>query len=236
MNKDILLYNLRNKKHLIETELTKCQIQLRFLENHLKDIGFEIRFYWILLLLPPVLAGLLLTVSKYMRGRSAVFFVFTTVLAVIVISGWLLYSGFTVYHLLKSYCFKRLQAHSKSAMIAPPPVRNPIEVLNKPSKQTLYAGHKMTEWKIARYTYFLEQINQYLSVLSETSEEELREETVQEISQKTETFVLYADIEVDYDLPKQQMLFLNISFTTIMLIAFSICFRMFYQFILMFRR
>ena len=94
----------------------------------------------------------------------------------------------------------------------------------------------MTEWKIARYTYFLEQINQYLSVLSETSEEELREETVQEISQKTETFVLYADIEVDYDLPKQQMLFLNISFITIMLIAFSICFRMFYQFILMFRR
>ncbi|MCQ2539482.1 MAG: hypothetical protein MJ114_03425 [Acetatifactor sp.] len=232
MNKDTLIHRLQLKKYQISDELEKCKIQLGFMEGHLKDVTFNIKLYWSMLILPLILAGALLILASFMRVQNTIVYIASIVIALLITFIWLFYSGFIVYHLMKSYLFKRLQAKSEDSMIAEPPVRNPIEILNRPSKQTLFAGYKMTEWKIFRYMHFLDQIDQYLEVLKG----EVKEETIQDITDKLETWTLYVDIEVEYDLPKAQKRLLNGFFVFFLAVAFVAGFAAFYNILLMLRR
>ncbi len=238
MTKDYLSYCLTMKKHQIQTELDKSKIELGFMEKQRKDISDSIKIYWGFLLGP---LGMMIVCIKfgvlYFMGGSALMSGILLGSALVLSYLWIVLGPFSIYKLVKYNLFKKLQEKSENSIIAPPPVRNPIEVLNKPSKQTLYTGYKMTEWKVFRYTHYLEEIDKQLKFLKDTSDETaINEPDLKEIEEKLNSYDLYVDINAAYQLPETQTRILRMIAILCITVAVVFGCAQFYNILLLLRR
>lgn len=238
MTKDYLSYHLTMKKHQIQTELDKCKIELGFMEKQLKDITDSIKIYWGFLLGPIVLMIVCTKLGVlYFRGGNAILSGIFLGSLVVLAYLWVILGPYSIYQLVKYNLFKKQQEKCKASIIAPPSVRNPIEVLNKPSQQTLYTGCKMTEWKVFRYTHYLEEIDKQLKYLKDTSDETaINEPDLKEIEEKLNSYDLYVDINAAYQLPKTQTRILKAICIVCITVAIIYACAVFYNVLLLLRR
>lgn len=204
MHIQTIKYDLTTTKYRIENELAKDQIQLGFIDKQLKDVQDSVYIYLGFLIGPFLLAGICLGISKFLEKEILPSAIFMGAAFGIAILGLLLFP-LALYHLIKANLFRKVQKKSEAAMIATPPVRNPIEVLNKPSEQTLFAAREMVNWKICRYMHYLEDLEN----LKKELENDPDDETLEAIAKKIESFVLYVDIKAKPELPNAQLKLLN---------------------------
>lgn len=106
---------------------------------------------------------------------------------------------YSLYSVVKYVQLSYINRKNSGRLWAPPSVRNPVECLNKPTRQILRVALEMVEWKIYRYTHFLDELKRFAVIL----EGEPNEAVMAEIEAKTKEFPLYIDVEADLGLTKK---------------------------------
>lgn len=216
MDKGRLRYLIRNKKYEIENELEKTQLKLQFMQSRDKKRDFDKRLLCLLVFPPGVLAIVFFLVCSAMILRNELEDFFAMALCFCSTIIWISPASYAMYDLLKHIYIQRLYDASKASIIAKPSERNPIEVLNRPSKQTIFTAIQMNEWKIYRYSHYLDEIKRMTEELEGiSSNQKDAQDVYQKMEKDLESFVLYVDVDAEYDLPKkksQQLFFITALF------------------------
>ena len=191
MTKGMLLYQVHEKSKLIQTELEKATLQQDVIRKRLNDITASIFVY------PPL-------VSRLFGLMATVFFhpftlVISSVVSVLCTVVLIFLFPYSLYSVVKYVQLSYINRKNSGRLWAPPSVRNPVECLNKPTRQILRVALEMVEWKIYRYTHFLDELKRFAVIL----EGEPNEAVMAEIEAKTKEFPLYIDVEADLGLTKK---------------------------------
>lgn len=197
MNKGMLLYQVHEKSKLIQTELEKATLQQDVIRKRLNDITASIFVYIGFIIAPPL-------VSRLFGLMATVFFhpftlVISSVVSVLCTVVLIFLFPYSLYSVVKYVQLSYINRKNSGRLWAPPSVRNPVECLNKPTRQILRVALEMVEWKIYRYTHFLDELKRFAVIL----EGEPNEAVMAEIEAKTKEFPLYIDVEADLGLTKK---------------------------------
>ena len=197
MTKGMLLYQVHEKSKLIQTELEKATLQQDVIRKRLNDITASIFVYIGFIIAPPL-------VSRLFGLMATVFFhpftlVISSVVSVLCTVVLIFLFPYSLYSVVKYVQLSYINRKNSGRLWAPPSVRNPVECLNKPTRQILRVALEMVEWKIYRYTHFLDELKRFAVIL----EGEPNEAVMAEIEAKTKEFPLYIDVEADLGLTKK---------------------------------
>ena len=197
MTKGMLLYQVHEKSKLIQTELEKATLQQDVIRKRLNDITASIFVYIGFIIAPPL-------VSRLFGLMATVFFhpftlVISSVVSVLCTVVLIFLFPYSLYSVVKYVKLSYINRKNSGRLWAPPSVRNPVECLNKPTRQILRVALEMVEWKIYRYTHFLDELKRFAVIL----EGEPNEAVMAEIEAKTKEFPLYIDVEADLGLTKK---------------------------------
>ena len=197
MTKGMLLYQVHEKSKLIQTELEKATLQQDVIRKRLNDITASIFVYIGFIIAPPL-------VSRLFGLMATVFFhpftlVISSVVSVLCTVVLIFLFPYFLYSVVKYVQLSYINRKNSGRLWAPPSVRNPVECLNKPTRQILRVALEMVEWKIYRYTHFLDELKRFAVIL----EGEPNEAVMAEIEAKTKEFPLYIDVEADLGLTKK---------------------------------
>lgn len=197
MTKGMLLYQVHEKSKLIQTELEKATLQQDVIRKRLNDITASIFVYIGFIIAPPL-------VSRLFGLMATVFFhpftlVISSVVSVLCTVVLIFLFPYSLYSVVKYVQLSYINRRNSGRLWAPPSVRNPVECLNKPTRQILRVALEMVEWKIYRYTHFLDELKRFAVIL----EGEPNEAVMAEIEAKTKEFPLYIDVEADLGLTKK---------------------------------
>lgn len=197
MTKGMLLYQVHEKSKLIQTELEKATLQQDVIRKRLNDITASIFVYIGFIIAPPL-------VSRLFGLMATVFFhpftlVISSVVSVLCTVVLIFLFPYFLYSVVKYVQLSYINRKNSGRLWAPPSVRNPVECLNKPTRQILRVALEMVEWKIYRYTHFLDELKRFAVIL----EGEPNESVMAEIEAKTKEFPLYIDVEADLGLTKK---------------------------------
>lgn len=197
MNKGMLLYQVHEKSKLIQTELEKATLQQDVIRKRLNDITASIFVYIGFIIAPPL-------VSRLFGLMATVFFhpftlVISSVVSVLCTVVLIFLFPYSLYSVVKYVQLSYINRKNSGRLWAPPSVRNPVECLNKPTRQILRVALEMVEWKSYRYTHFLDELKRFAVIL----EGEPNEAVMAEIEAKTKEFPLYIDVEADLGLTKK---------------------------------
>lgn len=197
MTKGMLLYQVHEKSKLIQTELEKATLQQDVIRKRLNDITASIFVYIGFIIAPPL-------VSRLFGLMATVFFhpftlVISSVVSVLCTVVLIFLFPYSLYSVVKYVQLSYINRKNSGRLWAPPSVRNPVECLNKPTRQILRVALEMVEWKIYRYTHFLDELKRFAVTL----EGEPNEAVMAEIEAKTKEFPLYIDVEADLGLTKK---------------------------------
>lgn len=197
MTKGMLLYQVHEKSKLIQTELEKATLQQDVIRKRLNDITASIFVYIGFIIAPPL-------VSRLFGLMATVFFhpftlVISSVVSVLCTVVLIFLFPYSLYSVVKYVQLSYINRKNSGRLWAPPSVRNPVECLNKPTRQILRVALEMVEWKIYRYTHFLDELKRFAVIL----EGEPNESVMAEIEAKTKEFPLYIDVEADLGLTKK---------------------------------
>lgn len=197
MTKGMLLYQVREKSKLIQTELEKATLQQAVIKKRLDDITASIFVYIGFIIAPPI-------VSRLFGLISAVFFhpltlIISSVISVLCTFALIFLFPYSLYSLVKYLQLYYINRKNSRRLWAPPSVRNPVECLNKPTKQILRVALDMVEWKIYRYTHFLDELKRF----AEELEGEPDKAVMADIETKINEFPLYIDVDADLGFTKK---------------------------------
>lgn len=197
MTKGMLLYQVHEKSKLIQTELEKATLQQDVIRKRLNDITASIFVYIGFIIAPPL-------VSRLFGLMATVFFhpftlVISSVVSVLCTVVLIFLFPYSLYSVVKYVQLSYINRKNSGRLWAPPSVRNPVECLNKPTRQILRVALEMVEWKSYRYTHFLDELKRFAVIL----EGEPNEAVMAEIEAKTKEFPLYIDVEADLGLTKK---------------------------------
>lgn len=187
------------KRHLINDDYQASLLQFKMYDNRLKDISASVKIYAAFLTLPWIAAVLLTVIYVLFFPMTVMAAVLLLIPAVLLALGGLFFFPFSLYYLMRYYAIHQKNKKIDATLFAPPAERNPIDVLNRPSEQTLLNGHRMLQWKLNRYAHFLTEIDDMLAELKG----DVSEQRQQEMLAHAESLPRYVEIRCPGDMEKK---------------------------------